>query len=131
MTNRTRTSVWIGLGTLCVAAIVAGGWVVRHGRSHPIDEAQPVARAAAASAAIPTTEKNPDPSFPTAEQARQYFGAVVDGERRALELVTASLVKARAAPGSDPRQIEQLQRLQSEYTQRLHRHQARLAVARH
>ena len=70
-----------------------------------------------------------DPTFATAAQALTYYGAVVEGERRALTVVEASLEQARTI-GAERAHIAKLEGLRAEYQARLGRHQAKLTAAR-
>jgi hypothetical protein len=109
-----------------VAAVLAVGLVVRRGRAPA-----PPPSVAVAGLAVPEapTSADRDPSFPTGQQARTYYGAVVQGERNALGVVSSSLARIRAN-GGDPQQLAQLERLRVEYSGRLKRHEAKLAEVR-
>ena len=116
------------VGTVVVVALAGAGALGVALRPRP--GAPAVSAPAAVPLPVPTTAPaaDRDPSFPTAAQARTYYGAVVQGERNALRVVRASLAQVKASRG-DAKQIESLERMEAAYTQRLKRHEARLAAA--
>ncbi len=73
----------------------------------------------------PSQQSPGEAGFATKEQARRYYGSVVEGERRALEVVEQALERSHATGGSAA-EIGRLESLKVEYVARLHRHQAEL-----
>jgi hypothetical protein len=115
-----------GLTMVAVAGVIAlgalGVLAVRSSRRSPVatTPAQPA----------PTEEKvvpDPDPTFSTKEQAATYYGAVVTGEKRALDVVEAAIKKAKAE-GGDRAHVARLESLRAGYQERLQRHQAKLSL---
>jgi hypothetical protein len=79
----------------------------------------------------PRFELPPEPEPPAAGTAahRPYYQAMVDGDRRGLELARSSLAEAAARPGkASPRYVQTLQTMERAYAERLVRHERALAT---
>jgi hypothetical protein len=113
----------VTLSVLGAAALVLAARLLVRSPAPPHPATALVTPREAAPAAPPAAA---DPAFPTAAQAVAYYGAVVGGERRALEVVTRSLDRVGTG-GADRARLEGLR---EGYLARLRRHQEKLALAR-
>lgn len=64
------------------------------------------------------------PSFPQRDQARRYFDAKIEGDRRTLELLDQALAEARGQPKADPEVIAELEQARASRQKRLEAHEA-------
>jgi len=70
----------------------------------------------------------PEPTFSTAEQTLTYYGALLEGERKALVVIEEALRTARSVPQTSRDYLAHLEAMRTEYRQRIERHQTKLAV---
>ena len=122
---------------MTVAALVASAALLATGlgavtilrKAPPTRPAVQVAHATTPSAPTvgPLRNSEADPSFPTAEQATQYYGALAAGDRRSLDLLDAALKRARAEGGNSDH-AARLGELRAEYQRRIERHEAKLRL---
>jgi hypothetical protein len=122
-----------------LVAVVAGTTFWLTVRSNSPSKPAPVAEVTAAEQVDPGIAAHkphlapppPEPTFAGREQTVQYYGTLVEGERRALRVVEDALGKAQSAPGGGGgwEHTARLQAMRDDYRARIERHQAKLAVA--
>ena len=106
---------WKVLSLLVVASAGIGALVVFRGCASTADSNPQTPVVSAPSA----RERFEVPSFRDPEQEKRYLTALVEGDRRSLELVNQALSEARAVPHSDEAYVAQLERERATRTERL------------
>ena len=112
---RPRTAI-IALG-VAVAALGLGAtsWLVME-KPGPASDARP--------ASSNLISSYPIPSFARPEEARRYFDAMIQGDKRAIEVIDTALAKAKQQPGVDAAYVQKLEKLRVERATRLAAHVA-------
>lgn len=106
---------WKVVSLLVVAAASAGALVVFRGCASTADS-NPQTPVVSAPSARGWFEV---PNFRDPEQEKRYLAALVEGDRRSLELLDRALSEARAVPRSDEAYVAELERERATRTARL------------
>jgi hypothetical protein len=118
-----------GLLVLAVAAVTF--WLtVRHPSPPRLSQRAVLPAATVAQPAVAPNRPHlapppPEPTFTSPEQTVRYYGALVQGERRALAVVEDALRKARAG-NAGWEHSSRLEAMRADYQQRIQRHQSQL-----
>lgn len=112
---RRRPTVIIALGAVAALGLGAVGW-------HFLAKPQPAAPYQSASAS--PASSYPIPTFARPEEARRYFDAMIQGDKRAIETIDTALARAKLEPSADAAYVQKLETLRAERATRLAAHVA-------